>query len=95
MTTLTSCFIYKYHVRPKDLHLDYCWDFIYSDLKNSALLKTNQNNTATIVKVEPMIDYLKSKIEDDPYYLLDNKSKQWVIPKIEKLGRRFIIEDFE
>ena len=39
--------------------------------------------------------YWLERLNKDPYYLLDETSKEWVIPKIEELGRQFKITDFE
>jgi|TARA_B100001971_G_C18255056_1_gene581387 aminoglycoside N3'-acetyltransferase len=86
---------YKYHVRPNSIYFDYCWDNISNDLENLSILVCNESKTATLVLVEPMVDYLKTRVLEDPYYLLDEKTKKWVIPRVEAIGRRFQIDDFE
>ena len=42
-----------------------------------------------------MSDFIIDKIKIDPFYLLDNESKKWVMPKVNKLGRGFLLADFE
>jgi hypothetical protein len=34
-------------------------------------------------------------MKQDPCALLDDKSRKWVEPAIEELGRRFVLTDFE
>ena len=55
----------------------------------------NESRTATLVLVKPMVDYLRTRGLEDPYYLLDEKTKKWVMPRVEAMGRRFQINDFE
>ena len=42
-----------------------------------------------------VLDFWINKIEIDPLYFLNEESKQWVIPKINELGRGFKLTDFE
>ena len=48
-----------------------------------------------IFSIKKVSDYWINKINHDPFYFLDEKSKKWVIPEIEKLGRGFEMNDFE
>ena len=48
-----------------------------------------------LFSVKEVSDYWINKLNNDPFYFVDEESKKWVIPKIEKLGRGFVLEDFE
>jgi hypothetical protein len=34
-------------------------------------------------------------MKGDPFALLDEKSRAWAEPAVEKLGRRFVLTDYE
>lgn len=87
----------KYHVRPMGYHLDYNWEKLYYDLKaNKILLDFNEGNTSILlIKANELIQFWCEEIEEDHFYLLDNKSKNWILPKLDKLGRSFLQSDFE
>ena len=40
-------------------------------------------------------DLWVTSLRRDPFSLLDDKTRRWVEPAIEELGRRFVISDFE
>ena len=42
-----------------------------------------------------VLDYWQNKLEIDPLYFLNEKSKKWVMQKIEENGRGFELNDFE
>ena len=86
---------YIYHVRPKGFHLDYGWNRLLTDLIELDIAKTTKNCFATVVRARDLTDFWVDRLEEDPYYLLDEASRMWVIPKVEKVGRRFEIADFE
>ena len=48
-----------------------------------------------LIKARPLTFFLKEKISEDPLYLLDQKSRSWIEPYFEKVGRRFLQDDFE
>lgn len=87
----------NYHVRPKNNYLGYDWNKIENDLINEGILFKFGNNDTKILlcRINDMIDYWIFKLNIDPFYLLDKESKLWVIPTLDKLGRPFLVTDFE
>jgi hypothetical protein len=77
--------------------LEYDWVKIENDLiKEGILYKFENNNTKlSICRIDVLIDFWLLKLNNDPYYLLDQKSKSWVITALNKFGRPFLISDFE
>tara|TARA_B100000963_G_scaffold360524_1_gene391724 strand:+ start:12298 stop:13107 length:810 start_codon:yes stop_codon:yes gene_type:complete len=88
---------FLYHVRPKNEHLDYDYIKIEKDLiSNGIMLKIIDDRTSIVISnFKEMCDFIIDRIKKDPFYLLDNESKKWAIPKVNKLGRGFILTDFE
>jgi hypothetical protein len=41
------------------------------------------------------IDFWTQQLENDPFYLVDENTKEWALPLFHKLGRPFNISDFE
>jgi aminoglycoside 3-N-acetyltransferase len=97
MNNLISKVTINYHVRPKNNFLEYDWVKIENDLiKEGILYKFENNNTKlSICRIDVLIDFWLLKLNNDPYYLLDQKSKSWVITALNKFGRPFLISDFE
>jgi len=87
----------KYHVRPMNNYLGYDWLKIENDLiAEGILFKFEKDNTKILLsRIKDLIDFWVVKLNDDPFYLLDRESKLWVIPAVDKLGRSFLITDFE
>ena len=88
---------FLYHVRPMNEHLDYDHIKIENDLiSNGIMIKFIEGKTSIMISnLKDMCDFIIYKIKIDPFYLLDNESKKWVIPKVNKLGREFKLTDFE
>ncbi len=87
----------KYHVRPLGMNLDYDWIRLENDLKNDNFIQYfNEGATCIgIIKINELVDYWLWKLSIDPLYFLDNNSKEWVAPLLNRLGRPFLITDFE
>ena len=49
----------------------------------------------TLFSIKDVSDYWINKLNNDPFYFLNEETKQWVIPKINALGRGFELNDFE
>jgi len=93
-----SAIDYIYHVRPMGKHLDYDWPRLKRDLKNENIIRTVSKNSvdfAIYANASDLAAFWRSKLKEDPLYLLDEESKLWVAPLLDRLGRRFIISDFE
>ena len=87
----------NYHVRPLNRHLDYHWDKIENDLAENQIVSIYEEGRSrmSLCKIKNLIDFWIDRIEQDTLYLLDNESKMWVEPLLNKLGRPFLISDFE
>ena len=85
------------HVRPLNKHLSYDWLGLEQDLLRDGLLIPIKEgaSTACVYSARKIFDYILNKTESDPFYLLDQESRQWVAPMVEKLGRRLHLSDFE
>lgn len=84
----------KSHFRPMGMHLDYDWDRLLSDLFEAKII--NQHFASVIgCYAKQLVDFWVEKLKSDPLYLLDNESRAWVEPMLDKLGRGFIKSDFE
>ena len=89
----------KFHVRPWKHYLDYDWATIFVDLKGAGLVKLVSSlgacQSVFYIDVVELVDFWYKKVKKDPFYYLDAKSKEWIVPMYKKLGRRFLIDDFE
>lgn len=94
---------YIYHVRPilPEPYADYDWydwQRLESDLVKEGLLnevKGKKRVYARVISARKLIDYWVGQLKDDPFYLLKDVCKKWIVPKINQLGRRFQLQDFE
>jgi len=89
---------YTYHVRPMGMVLKYDWPKISSDLKQNEIFQTvqvNGINLAGVSMTRTLIDFWLERLKEDPLYFLNKESLAWVAPKLEELGRPFVLEDFE
>lgn len=91
--------VLDYHVSSLNPHIEYDWEKIYHDLLKENLIHEykifGDINYILLFSVKKVTDYWIDKIEDDPFYFLDEESKKWVIPKVDQLGRGFELNDFE
>ena len=89
--------ILKYHVRPKNYLLEYDWELFERELMdNGVLLSFDEDKFhIKIIKANDLANYWISKMKADKLALLNTKTKQWVFPKLEQLGRAFQLSDFE
>lgn len=88
---------FLYHVRPMDEYLSYDNIKIQNDLISNGIMFSILDGRTSIMisNLKDMCDFIMDKIKTDPFYLLDDESKKWVIPKVNKLGRGFKLSDFE
>ena len=88
-----------FHVRPpeKNYHLEYDWNKLEKVLKKKKLLKHYKEGIMQfkVLNIKTVTNFLHNKLKKDPFYLLDKKSKKWVIPMYKKLNRRFVVDDFK
>lgn len=86
----------RYHVRPWQQHLDYDWDRLRSDLIEQRILsEIDRSIGLAVAPARLMAEFWSEQLMEDPLYLLDAKSRLWVSARLDQLGRRFILDDFE
>lgn len=88
---------FNFHVRPIGKHLDYDWNKLENDLfeNNILFLYKEGRSRVFLCKIKELINFWIDQMIHDPLYLLDDESKIWVEPFLNKLGRPFLITDFE
>lgn len=82
------------HFRPMKMHLDYDFPRLLSDLYDEKLINNHFSNVIGC-QAKLLSDFWMLKLKDDPLYLLNKESRDWVTPMLDKLGRGFIQSDFE
>jgi len=89
---------YRYHVRPLGRRLVYDWVGIERLLENNGVLRWidgDRRSLGFVLDGRALVDTLTTALGEDPLCLLDAESRSWIAPEIERLGRRFVIGDFE
>jgi len=85
-----------YHVRPMGMGLEYDWAGILTKaLAAGACVRSEEHPQILAASAASLTDFLVAEMRDDYLALLDAPTRQWVAPMLQKLGRRFVIEDFE
>lgn len=85
------------HVRPLNKTLAYDAPKMARDLISSELLIALPEEQGRICAIgaRQLVEFWAEKLRQDPFYLLDDASRQWIEPCANTLGRRFLISDFE
>lgn len=94
--TVTAC--YRYHVRPLGRHLAYDWVRIQAMLVDAGVLQwisPERESLGFLLDARMLVETLTAALKDDPLCLLDSESRGWVGAEIQRLGRRFVVTDFE
>lgn len=89
--------VLKYHVRPWGTGLDYDYPRLLEDLIRVGVCRVWQVGTLyyMVAEASRIIDYWTESLFRDPLYLLNSETLKWVEPMLERLGRPFVIGDFE
>ena len=87
----------NYHVRPLNMYQDYDWPKLESELIKANILHIFKEGRTRILicSIRRLVDFWLEKMNADSLYLLDEETKKWVEPMLDKLGRPFLISDFE
>lgn len=86
----------SYHVRPLGEGLDYDWIRLQDTaLAAGVCFRLAAFPSVLAASAIHLTELFTSKLMADPLALLDHKSRAWVEPMLARLGRRFLIEDFE
>ena len=94
--TISVC--YRYHVRPLGRHLAYDWGRLQELLIDAGVLRwiyADRRSVGLLLDARTLVETLVTALRNDPLWLLDAESRAWVAPEIQRLGRRFVISDFE
>lgn len=86
-----------YHVKPLNSEIRYDHVRLAWDLTQRGLLKHVKLPRFTVMAVAAfsLRDFWREQLLRDPLYFLDDDSRQWVQSQLHRLGRRFVISDFE
>ncbi|MBU1587292.1 MAG: AAC(3) family N-acetyltransferase [Actinobacteria bacterium] len=84
----------RYHVRPMEKVLEYDWPRITADLVSAGILR-DLVGPVRWAPARDLVEFWVDRMTADPLYLLDTESREWVEPALERLGRRFELEDYE
>jgi aminoglycoside 3-N-acetyltransferase len=86
----------NYHVRPLGSGLDYDWPRIHKRaLDTGACVQSIDYPQIFAARAETLVDFFVDEMNDDPLALLNDETREWVEPALDRLGRRFELADFE
>ena len=85
-----------YHVRPLGTGLDYDWSRLLDEAIDAGVCRRLESTPEILAASAKALNELwVTSIRKDSLSLLDDKTRKWVEPAIDELGRRFVISDFE
>lgn len=86
-----------YHVRPMGYKLDYDWSKIEEDLiENGIIQKYREKRTKILIgRIDKIVDFWLTCLNNNPFYLLDKETRNWVEAKFNELNRPVTLTDFE
>ena len=83
-------------MHPYGTGLDYDWPRLEEEAIERGVLRRLEGHPEILVaSARGLSDLWVGEMRQDPFALLDEKTRRWVEPAIEELGRRFVITDFE
>jgi aminoglycoside 3-N-acetyltransferase len=86
----------NYHVRPMGMGLDYDWQRLLAEALDAGVCRRDDTHKEVLAaSARALCELWVSEMRRDPFALLDRESRMWAEPQVEKLGRRFVMEDFE
>ncbi|HUQ19563.1 MAG TPA: hypothetical protein VM099_08110, partial [Gemmatimonadaceae bacterium] len=86
----------NYHVRPLGMGLEYDWSGLLSRALNAgACIRSEEYSQLLASDAGTLTQFFVDAMRTDPLALLDTDTRSWVEPKLDQLGRRFELEDFE
>jgi len=84
----------SFHARPFGCGLDYDWNALEQSLKDEGAILTLERNLFA-VKAKDLSELWGEKIRKNASSILSIECKSEIEKKLNKLGRRFIVSDFE
>ena len=86
----------NYHVRPMGTGLDYDWTRLLSEAIDAGVCRRMDEHPEILAaSARALSDLWIDNMKEDPFALLDDTTRKWAEPKVQELGRRFNIDDFE
>jgi aminoglycoside N3'-acetyltransferase len=86
----------KAHVRPLGAGMEYAWDRLERSAIDAGIVRQLKGNPEVLAaNARAICDHWDEMMLDDRLSLLDDKTRRWVEPALDDVGRRFIITDFE
>ena len=87
----------EYHCRPLGYPFQYDVDYILEDLHQQGIARflAPEDRTVISIPTRSLADYWHARFQDDPYFLLTEETRNWVVEKVQQLGRPFRLTDFE
>ncbi len=88
---------FNYHVRPLGMELEYDWEKLETDLIINKILDQYKAGRTQIIgiRIKDLVNFWLENLNRDPLYFLDASTKFNVSKKLDKIGRKFLINDFE
>jgi aminoglycoside 3-N-acetyltransferase len=86
----------NYHVRPAGTSLDYDWPRLLDEALVAGVCQRMDGAPELLVaSARSLCNHWIRQLAADPFALLDAETRKWAEPAVEKLGRRFVLSDFE
>jgi len=85
------------HCSPLGHHMEYDNKTMLQDLHQEGIATSHTAGNCTIIsmQIRPFTDYCLARFKEDPYFMLEAKTRRWVTEKVQQLGRPFCLTDFE
>lgn len=85
-----------YHVRPMGTGLEYDWERLLREALDAGVCRRLEGAPEVLAASAAGLNaFWVGAMSHDPFALLDKKTREWAEPAVEKLGRRFVISDYE
>jgi hypothetical protein len=79
-----------------NMGLDYDWPRLEKEAVNAGVCRHLDDYPEILAASAKGLNALwMSNLAKDPFSLLDTETRSWAEPKVNSLGRRFLISDFE
>jgi aminoglycoside 3-N-acetyltransferase len=86
----------NYHVRPLNTGLDYDWPLLLQQALDAGVCRRLESHPQILAaSARALCELWVQAMQRDPLALLDPATLAWVRPRLDQLGRRFEIGDFE
>lgn len=86
----------NYHVRPMGMGLDYDWGRLLKEAIDAGVCTRSTEHPEILASsAKALCDHWVNDMMRDPFALLDDASRAWAEPAVNRKGRRLEIEDYE